>query len=415
MNRPTTVRAGTADPDDDLAAVLAMDLADPRLYAGDRPERIWATMRGAGRPLLMGGLREHWAVTRYEQVRQAFRQGAHLSSEKGIRLGEKPTDAAAGAAAGGMSMLVADDPGHARMRRAVEPAFSPGALRRLAGSTRALARQLVADAAAQPAVDLVGAVVAPLLTTVASDLVGVPAGDRERVAELSETAFSGSGHTTAAAQITAHVQLLGYCGELLAAKHRTPGDDVGTLLARALADGVLSRESAIMNCHDFVVGGNASARYALTAIPPTLLTQRPFWARLRAGDADLGAAAEELLRGESPVNHVMRVALDDLELGGEVIRRGELVTLWLRSANRDPDVFDAPDELRPDRRGPAHLAFGRGPHHCIAAVLGRLEVSALLGALAELVADAEPAGEPRRMESSFLRGYRSVPMTLRRR
>jgi cytochrome P450 len=415
VNERAAARAGTADPDDVLAEVLAVDLADPRLYAGDRPERIWATMRRAGRPLRMTGMREHWAVTRYEQVRQAFRQSAQLSSEKGIRLGEKATDVAAGQAAGGMSMLVADDPGHARMRRAVEPAFSPGALRRLSASTRALARRLVVDAAAQPSVDLIDAVVTPLLTAVACDLVGIPAGDRRQVAELSETAFSGAGHTTAAAQITAHVQLLGYCGELLAAKHRNPGDDVGTLLARALADGVLTRESAIMNCHDLVVGGNASARYALSAIPLTLLTQRPFWARLRAGRADLRTATEELLRGEAPVNHVMRVALDDLELGGEVIRRGELVTLWLRSANRDPDVFDAPDELRPDRSGPAHLAFGRGPHHCIAAVLGRLEVSALLGALAELVADAELAGAPRRMESSFLRGYRSVPMALRRR
>lgn len=407
---------GVAQPDDILADVLRVDLADPRLYAGERPERIWATMRAAGVPLRMGGRREHWAVTRHDQVREVLRTAGALSSEKGQRLGEKPSDERAAAAAGGMSMLVTDDPSHAAMRRACESAFSPRAVRRLADDTAALARHLVADAVANGPVDFVPAVATPLLTTVACDLLGIPASDRARVATLTDTAFSGSGHSdeAATAQLSAHTELLDYCAELLAHKRRHPGDDLATLLATATVHGKpLRRSAAIMSCHDFVLGGNASARFVLTSMPMTLVRHRTFWAQVRAGEVDVDTAVEELLRVEAPVNHVLRTLTADLRVGGVVMRRGELVTLWLRSANRDADVFTDPEAMLPGR-GRAHLAFGYGVHHCIAARLARLEIGALVGALAELVTDAELDGPaPRRMESNFLRGYRSVPIDLR--
>jgi cytochrome P450 len=411
-----TAHVETTDPDDILDQVVTVDLADPKLYAGERPERLWATMRRAGTPLRLTGQREHWAVTRYEQVREVLRASHLLSSQKGVRLGEKPSDIAASEAAGGLSMLVADDPGHARMRRALESAFSPKALRRLTDSTRGLARRLVADAVAQPSVDFVEAVATPVLTTVACDLLGIPHSDRPRIAELSQMAFSGAGYATATAQVTAHVELLAYCDELLTSKHQRPGDDLATTLAQAQRDGgAMSRSAAIMNCHDFILGGNASARYVLTSIPMTMVQHRPFWTLLRAGGADFDVATEELLRCETPVSHVMRSLLGDLEVGGVTMRRGELVTLWLRSANRDAEIFDDPERMRLRPRSHPHLSFGHGPHYCIAAYLGRLEISSLLRALADLVDDVELAGEPRRMESSFLRGYRSVPLALHRR
>jgi cytochrome P450 len=404
------------DPDDDLDQVLALDLNDPHLYATERPERIWRTMRRTGVPLHLSGARSHWAVTRYEQIKEVLRHSSLLSSEKGMRLGEKATDSAAGATAGGTSILVTDDPAHARMRRILEPAFAPRVVRRLAESTGALAHRLVSEAAAQPSVDFVESVAGPLLTTVACDLVGVPVPDRAHVAELCQTAFSGAGYATATAQITAHVELLEYCAQLIAGKRRAPGDDAATILAQAKIDGApLRREAAIMNCHDLLLGGNASARYVLTSMPVTLLTQRRFWSQLHAGTADFAAATQELLRYENPANHIMRALLGDLEIEGMRMRRGELVTLWLRSGNRDEDVFDGADEMRLGVPRRAHLSFGAGPHYCIAANLARMEIESLLRALASLVGDAELTAVPVRMESSLLRGYRSVPIALRRR
>jgi cytochrome P450 len=413
----TSAAAGVSSAaDDDLGRVLTVDLAAPALYATERPERIWRTMRQAGVPLRSGGWRSHWAVTRYQQIREVLRHSELLSSEQGMRLGEKATDGVAGVAAGGLSMLVTDDPAHADMRRILEPLFTPKAVRRLAERTGALARQLVAEAVSEPSVDFVPALAAPLLTTVACDLVGVPGPDRARVAELCQAAFSGSGYATATTQITAHVELLEYCFHLIAAKRREPGDDAASALAHAQVNGApLRREAAVMNCHDLILGGNASARYVLTSLPMTMFSQPGYWRQLRAGGADFTAAAQELLRYEAPVSHIMRMLLDDLEIEGVRMRGGEFVTLWLRSANRDEDVFDGGDEMRLGVPRRAHLTFGSGPHHCIAASLARMEIESLLHALAELTAGAELAAAPVRMESAFLRGYRSVPITLHQR
>lgn len=402
--------------DDVLDEVLGVDLGDPALYGTERPERIWRTMRAAGVPLHMSGLREHWAVTRYQQVREVLGQAHLLSSEKGHRLGEKATDAQAGPAAGGKSMLVADDPGHGEMRRALESAFTPRQVRRLTAGTEALARRLVAEAVTRPSVDFVSTVVAPLLTTVACDLLGVPASDRPRIVDLTGTAFGGSGHVTGTAQVAAHVELLEYCAMLIASKRRNPADDLATLLAQAqMYGGPMPLDVAIMNCHDFLLGGNASARVALTSVPLTMVRQRPFWTALRAGTTDFDLATEEFLRFETPVNHIMRTLTGDLEVAGVRMRAGELVTLWLRSANRDEEVFDDPDTMRVAVRRHAQLSFGHGAHYCIAAYLARLEIRSLFRALTELVDDVELAGAPQRIESPLLRGYRTVPVALRAR
>jgi cytochrome P450 len=406
----------SSHPDDVLEEARNVDLTDPKLYAGERPERIWRTFRRAGVPIWSRGLRDHWAVTRYEQVKEVLRHSHLLSSEKGNHLGEKATDIAASAAAGGMSLLVSDGPTHAEMRRVLGAAFTPRLMRRLTDSTRELARRLVASAAAEPSVDFVEAVAAPLPAVVICDLLGVPESDRARVVGLTQVAFGGSGYRTSSAQMAAHTELFGYCAELIAAKRRRPGEDVATVLAGAEVHGrPMSRAMAVMNCHDLIAGGNETARHSSSAAALTMVTEPEFWARVRAGQADPDVATEEILRHETPVNHMMRVLVGDLHIDDVTMRAGEFVTLWVRSANRDEDVFDDPDRMLPTRRPNPHLAFGHGPHYCIAASLARIEVGAIVRALAELVGTVDLSGEPVRLESNFFRGYRSVPLALRRR
>jgi cytochrome P450 len=229
-------------------------------------------------------------------------------------------------------------------------------------------------------------------------------------------AFGGSGYATSAAQMAAHSELFVYCDDLIAAKRRTPGEDVATVLAGARVDGrPMSREMAVMNCHDLIAGGNETARHSSSAAALTMVTEPAFWARLRAGEADPDVATEEILRHETPVNHMMRVLLEDLCVAGVTMRAGEYVTLWVRSANRDEDVFDDPDAMRPTRWPNPHLGFGHGPHYCIAALLARIEVGAVVRALVDLVGDVEQTGPAPRLESNFFRGYRTVPLALTHR
>lgn len=399
--------------DDVLDSAIKVDMTDPKFYSGERPERVWRTLRKGGKPVRSGGLREHWAITRYRQIEEIYRNPRLVSSEQGMHLGEKATDDRAGAAAGGMSLLVTDDPAHAEMRKALASAFTPRLMRRLTDSTQAIARRLVREAAEQPSVDFVAAVGAPLPAIVICDLLGVPESDREQVVALTQAAFSGSGYATSQTQMAAHAALFGYCHELLADKRRHPGDDITTVLANATMYGKpMDPDVAVMNCHDLIAGGNETARHASSSAARTMVTHPDAWAELRDGSADIDSATEEILRFEAPVNHVMRVLLDDVEIGGVRMRRGEFVTLWLRSANRDEDVYDRPDELRFDRSGNQHLSFGLGTHYCIAAYLARIEVRAVMRALVEDVAEVEPAGVPQRLESNFFRGYRSVPLAL---
>jgi cytochrome P450 len=407
-----TSRVGDpTNPDDVLEAARHVDLTDPKLYATDRPERIWRTLRRAGAPVWSRGMRDHWAVTRHGQIREVLRHAHLLSSRKGNHLGEKTTDIKAGPAAGGMSLLVSDGAAHTEMRKVLGAAFTPNLMRRLTGSTRELARRLVSDAAAEPSVDFVQAVAAPLPAVVICDLLGVPESDRTHVVQLTQVAFGGSGYATSGAQMAAHTELFAYCDELISAKRRRPGDDVATVLAGA----GMSRSAAVMNCHDLIAGGNETARHSSSAAALTMVTEPAFWRELRDRRADLDVATEEVLRHETPVNHMMRVLLDDLHLAGVTMRRDEFVTFWVRSANRDEEVFDRPDEMRATRWPNPHLSFGHGSHYCIAAFLARIEVGAVVRALVELVDDAELSGEPTRLESNFFRGYQSVPIALTRR
>ncbi|RPK85456.1 Steroid C26-monooxygenase [Streptomyces sp. ADI97-07] len=401
---------------DILERALEVDLTDEKLYASELPEQVWRTLRAYGKPVRSHGLRDHWAVTRYRHIEEVYRQGDAFSSEMGMHLGEKESDTLAGPAAGGMSLLVTDNPAHAEMRRALAAAFTPRLMRKLKDSTLDIARTLVARALDEKSADFVDAVAAPLPAIVICDLLGVPESDRDHVLRLTRSAFSGSGYATSNSQLAAHAELFSYSDHLIQEKCRNPGEDVATVLANATMYGrPMDREIAVMNCHDLIAGGNETTRHTSGAAALTMVTHREAWQGLREGSTDVAGATEELLRFEAPVSHVMRVLLEDTEIGGVTLRRGEYVTLWLRSANRDEDVFDGPEELRFDRKGSGHLAFGHGAHYCIAAVLARIEVEAIVTALCEQVADAELAGVPQRLESNFFRGYRTVPLALTRR
>jgi cytochrome P450 len=134
------------------------------------------------------------------------------------------------------------------------------------------------------------------------------------------------------------------------------------------------------------------------------------WRALRDGHADLATAVDEILRWNSPALHLGRTATADVTIDGTTIRAGEIVTVWLPSANRDDAVFDDPDRLDLNRNPNRHLAFGFGPHFCLGAYLGRTEVTAVVDALRRTVHDVQATGSPEPIYSTFLRGHSSLPV-----
>jgi cytochrome P450 len=128
-------------------------------------------------------------------------------------------------------------------------------------------------------------------------------------------------------------------------------------------------------------------------------------------DSRLPAAVEELLRYCSPVVHMGRQALDDVMIGDTLVRRGERVVLFYGAANRDPSVFERPNELDLQRHPNPHVAFGAGgPHYCLGSHLARIEIVAILREFLGRCRSLELAGPVTRLESAFIAGPRAMPV-----
>ena len=143
------------------------------------------------------------------------------------------------------------------------------------------------------------------------------------------------------------------------------------------------------------------------------LLQDPKQTQMLQNDPELiGSAVEELLRFDSPVQKLGRVATADIEIGGKTIKAGELVFLCFGSANRDPEQLSNPDQLditRPDNR---HVAFAHGIHYCLGASLARLEGQITVGSLLERMPDLRMETEDlERNPSALLRGLKALPVT----
>src|SRR6185437_974470 len=144
------------------------------------------------------------------------------------------------------------------------------------------------------------------------------------------------------------------------------------------------------------------------------LAERPEQAaRLRHDPGLIGSAAEEMLRFVSPVTHFRRTATRDAELRGRAIREGDWLVMFYGAGNRDPEVFASPDDFDVTRHPNPHVALGGGgPHFCLGAALGRLEIRVMFEELLRRFPGFELAGPPTRVRSNFIRGIKSLPVRL---
>jgi cytochrome P450 len=161
----------------------------------------------------------------------------------------------------------------------------------------------------------------------------------------------------------------------------------------------------------FAVAGNETLRNGLPGACLALLEHPVAAAELRAEPDLLRVAVDEMLRWWTPVMTFRRTATDDCELGGQPIRSGEKVVVSFTSANRDENVFDAPDRFDIRRQPNPHLVFGHGPHFCLGAHLARVQLRALFAEVLTRTSALHPAGTPSFLRSNFQRGIKRLPLT----
>ena len=326
--------------------------------------------------------------------------------------------AAGGDPAAGRMLVVTDPPRHAKLRRVVNGSVSPRVIRRLERTVRRVVDARLDEALERGTCDVVEVVAAPLPVAVVCDLMGIPETDWALLHDLTSRAFGfddpafqeRSAHETKAG---AHAEIMLYYSQLLDERRGHPGDDLVSVLASGEVDGEpLADEEILLNCDNLVLGGNETTRHSAAGALLALATHPDEWERLRSDPALVPQAVEEVLRWTTPAMHVLRVATRDGTVGGTAIAAGEAVTIWNASANRDERVFARASSFDVGRTPNRHLAFGFGEHFCVGAAIARLELRTLLEAVVERVRRLEVAGEPDRLRSNFIRGYRRLPLRL---
>ncbi|MGX1225941.1 cytochrome P450 [Streptomyces sp. x-45] len=312
------------------------------------------------------------------------------------------------------SLAFADQPDHNRLRRAVAGAFTVGATKRLRPRAQEILDGLVDGIVAEgPPADLVERVLEPFPIAVVSEVMGVPAADRERVHSWTRQIISTSGGAEAAER--AKQGLYGWITETVRARADSEGTDVYGMLGAAVGRGEVGETEAVGLAGPLQIGGEA-VTHNVGQMLFLLLTRPELMARMRERPEARGTALDELLRWISHRTSVglARIALEDVEVRGTRIAAGDPVYVSYLAANRDPDVFPDPDRIDLDREPNPHLAYGNGHHFCTGAVLARMQTEVLVDTLLERLPGlrlAVPADQVAWRRKTMIRGPRTLPCT----
>jgi cytochrome P450 len=311
-------------------------------------------------------------------------------------------------------MLNMDHPRHTRLRRILQPIFTPRSIERLRASVEVNATEIIAELDRDEEIDLVTTVAAEMPLRVLADLFGMPREDRRLIFDWSN-ALLGADNPSAAQHaedaITALTGMMEYGLAMAADRRADPRDDIVSRIVQAEVDGErLTDDEFQMFWLLLVVAGNETTRNAVSGSVLALLEQDR-WSWLAQHPEHEQAAIEELLRYVSPVQHFRRTATQDTALGDQQVRAGDKVVIWFGAANHDPEVFPDPHQLDLERDPNPHVAFGVGPHFCLGAHLARLEMASMLRHLLD-AAPALEVGEAERVGSNFINGVAHLPVRL---
>jgi len=372
-------------------------------------------------PLFYDAERERWFVTRHEDVRSCLRDKRlgrnfrHVLTPEEI--GVPPLDPRWQAFwdSERWSLLWLEPPDHTRLRKLVAAAFTPRSVEALRQPAHELARELLEPLAEAGEMELLYDYAQPYSIAVICRMLGVPL-DRHRdlldwshrmvkMYEFEVPVDAAQAANDAAAEFQDYVR------ELIAERRENPRDDMVTALVQARADGgrlsddeIVSTVIVLLNAgHEASVNTLGNGMLAFARHPDQ-------WRRVVDGSVPASAAGEEMIRFDPPLQLFERwVLTDDFALGGVPIPRGARIALLFGSANRDPRVFDRPDEFDIGRENAVqHIGFGGGIHVCIGAPLARIELEASLEALRRSWPDFRLGEEPRRTGAFVIWGLEAL-------
>src|SRR6266542_3881245 len=279
-----------------------------------------------------------------------------------------------------------DRPEHLEMRKVVHGYFTPRSMEAWRTFVQHAVTELLYAAEAKGHMDVMKDLATPLPVLVIAQMMGVPPEDRPYVRELAEKLlYIGRGEYDRMKLLTEGMQgMIEYVSPLVDERIVNPGDDFISVLASAEKQGVFTRHQVLVNTSLLLLAGHETTINLICNGTLSFINHPDQWALLKedpAGAAKL--ATEECLLYDSPVKSIQRIASEDVEMRGKLLRKNDRVRWFISSANRDPAMFDKPDRFDINRWPNQHVAFGSGIHHCLGATLARVEGQEVFKALAE--------------------------------
>jgi len=382
------------------------------------PYPVYERLRALA-PIVHDPNTEHWLVTRYDDVssllrdRRFGRTYLHIATHEEMGHAPPPPQLDPFWHLINHGILDMEPPDHTRVRRLVAKAFTPRMVESMREPVQRLTDALVDEVDGVGEFDLLAAIAEPLPVAVIAELLGVPPADRHllrpwsadicRMYELHPTDDDMRIASRASTEFSDYLRALSR------ERRAAPTGDLMSEMALVVDEGErLTEDELIGTCvlllnagHEATVNVTGNGWWALFRHPEALV-------RLRTDPSLVKVAIEELMRWDTPLQLFERWVLEDTEIHGVRVPRGAELGLVFGSANRDPAVFDAPDELRLDRQPNPHLTFGAGIHFCLGAPLARLELETSFATVLRRLPTLEPADEPRWKPGYIIRGLGSL-------
>jgi cholest-4-en-3-one 26-monooxygenase len=351
----------------------------------------------------------YWAVTRHRDISEVSRRSADFStSMNGAIIRFAPDMTREQVEQQSVMMINQDDPDHANLRRIISRGFTPRAVGSLKDALAAQAKEIAEEALARGEGDFVELVAAELPLRAIADLLGVPREDRMKLFNWSNQMLAYDDPDFDGDAEAASIEVIEYFMPIAEDRKANPRDDIVTKLVTTGEDGVgLNSDEFAFFVILLTVAGNETSRNSITHGMKAFFDHPDQWELYKLERP--ATAIDEVIRWATPVNVFQRTAINDTEVGGVAIKKGQRVGIFYGSGNFDTEVFDDPYTFNILRDPNPHLSFGgHGAHYCVGANLARLTVSLMFNAIADTTPDISLVSDPRLLRSSWINGIKEM-------